>query len=108
MIMVKPPSLVQVGARRRRATPHSRHHDVGHASVESQLGPGPEPAAAPSHLSSPDDRVVRCKEALRILGVSRATLYRLPIKRVKITPGKRGAVGWWLSDLRLHLALGTE
>jgi len=50
---------------------------------------------------------VRCREALRILGVSRATLYRMPIKRVKITEGPHGAVGWWLSDLRMHLALRT-
>ncbi|HXE83686.1 MAG TPA: hypothetical protein VN513_10205 [Gemmatimonadales bacterium] len=51
--------------------------------------------------------MVRCREALRILGCSRATLYRLPIKRVKITEGPHGAVGWWLSDLRLHLTLRT-
>jgi len=53
------------------------------------------------------DRVVRCREALQIVGVSRATLYRLPIRRVKITDGQTGAVGWWLSDLRGYLELRT-
>lgn len=53
------------------------------------------------------DRIVRCREAQQIVGVSRATLYRLPIRRVKITDGQTGAVGWWLSDLRGYLELRT-
>lgn len=106
---MKPPSLTlserphQSGTPARHATRVGRTRDRGSLPT----APEPSPAAALPLTDVPDDRVVRCREALRILGVSRATLYRMPLRRVKITEGRNGAVGWWLSEIRLHLALRT-
>lgn len=108
--MAKPPSLTvsgrphQPGAQALRATRVGRTRDRGSLPT----APEPSPAAALPLTDVPDDRVVRCREALRILGVSRATLYRMPLRRVKITEGRNGSVGWWLSELRLYLALHTS
>ena len=110
MIMTKPPSLTLSGRRPKPGTKALPAPRVGRTRERGSRSTAPEPspaAVSPLLTEHQDDRVVRCREALRILGVSRATLYRMPIKRVKITEGPHGAVGWWLSDLRLHLTLRT-
>lgn len=108
--MSKPPTLSLSGRQRdpgtpARRTPRRRTSERG--SLPS-VPDRPTPAAPLPLTEPPDDRVVRLPEALRILGVSRATLYRMPLRRVKITEGRNGSVGWWLSELRLYLALHTS
>jgi len=46
------------------------------------------------------ERLLTCREACAYLHVSRATLYRLPIRR--LTLGVR-CVRWSLADLRLYV-----